>query len=64
MLIYNEKLSVSPLSTNLPLRLVAKNITKEKEILMKQVQNISTVRPIKLQRIISSHKKNSTSILT
>jgi len=32
MLIYNEKLSVSPLTTHLPLRLVAKNITKEKII--------------------------------
>ena len=32
MLIYNEKLSVSPLTTHLPLKHVAKNITKEKII--------------------------------
>ena len=30
MLIYNDKLSVSPLTTHLPLKLVAKNITKKK----------------------------------
>ena len=32
MLIYNDKLSVSPLTTHLPLKHVAKNITKEKII--------------------------------
>tara|TARA_B100001540_G_scaffold281364_1_gene271399 strand:- start:181 stop:1146 length:966 start_codon:yes stop_codon:yes gene_type:complete len=32
MLIYNEKLSVSPITTHLPLKHVAKNITKEKII--------------------------------
>ncbi len=38
MLIYNDKLSVSPLTTHLPLRLVAKNITKEK--IIKNVKQI------------------------
>ncbi len=32
MLIYNDKLSVSPLTTHLPLKYVSKNITKEKII--------------------------------
>ena len=32
MLIYNEKISVSPLTTHLPLKYVAKNITKKKII--------------------------------
>jgi len=39
MLIYNDKLSVSPLTTHLPLKLVAKNITKKKII-----NNISQIR--------------------
>ena len=38
MLIYNDKFSVSPLTTHLPLRLVAKNITKEK--IIKNVKKI------------------------
>jgi 4-hydroxy-L-threonine phosphate dehydrogenase PdxA len=32
MLIYNKELSVSPLTTHLPIKLVAKNVTKEKII--------------------------------
>ena len=39
MLIYNDKLSVSPITTHLPLKLVAKNITKKKII-----NNISQIR--------------------
>ena len=31
MLIFNEKLSVCPITTHLPLKLVAKNITKQKD---------------------------------
>ncbi len=39
MLIYNDKLSVSPLTTHLPLKHVAKNISKEKIIKnVKQIQ--------------------------
>ena len=38
MLIYNDKLSVSPLTTHLPLKHVAKNITKEK--IIKNVKQI------------------------
>ena len=38
MLIYNEKLSVSPLTTHLPLKHVAKNITKKK--IIKNVKQI------------------------
>ena len=39
MLIYNDKLSVSPLTTHLPLKYVAKNISKEKIIKnVKQIQ--------------------------
>ena len=38
MLIYNEKLSVSPLTTHLPLKHVAKNISKEK--IIKSVKQI------------------------
>ena len=39
MLIYNDKLSVSPITTHLPLKLVAKNITKKKII-----NNISQIK--------------------
>jgi len=40
MLIYNNKLSVSPLTTHLPLKHVAKNITKKKIIMnVKEIKN-------------------------
>jgi len=39
MLIYNDKLSVSPLTTHLPIKNVAKNITKEK--IIKNVKQIN-----------------------
>ena len=39
MLIYNDKLSVSPLTTHLPLKHVAKNISKEK--IIKNVKQIN-----------------------
>ena len=38
MLIYNEKLSVSPITTHLPLKYVTKNINKEK--IVKNVKQI------------------------
>ncbi len=50
MLIYNNKLSVSPLTTHLPLKNVAKNITKEKIInnvkqIIKFYENILKKKP-------------------
>ena len=48
MLIYNNKLSVSPLTTHLPLRLVAKNITKEK--IIKNVIQIKKFYETKLNK--------------
>ena len=50
MMIYNERLSVSPITTHLPLKHVTKNITKEKIINnVKQIKDFIKIFLIKFQ---------------